>query len=55
MKGISGHTPVLAVLRDTIMFTLAGAVLIQIIASWMIVSRAKKNRIKPTDDVLRQR
>lgn len=31
----------LAVINDTIMFTLAGA-LIQIIASWLITSRAKK-------------
>lgn len=39
------YAGVLAVLRDTIMFTLAGA-LIQIIASWMIVSRAKKEQNK---------
>ena len=31
----------LAVMRDTIMFTLAGA-LIQVIASWMIAARMKK-------------
>ena len=31
----------LGLMRDTIMFTLAGAV-IQIIASWMIVAQAKK-------------
>ena len=30
-------------MKDTIMFTLAGA-LIQIIASWLIVSRTKKNK-----------
>ena len=45
MKGISAIRGVLAVLRDTIMFTLAGS-LIQIIASWMIVSRAKKEQNK---------
>ncbi len=39
------YAGVLAVLRDTIMFTLVGA-LIQIIASWMIVSRAKKEQNK---------
>lgn len=33
----------LAVMKDTIMFTLAGA-LIQIIASWLIVSRTKKEQ-----------
>lgn len=33
----------LAVMRSTIMFTLAGAV-IQIISSWMIVSRTKKEQ-----------
>lgn len=32
---------VLAVMRDTVMFTLAGAI-IQIVASWMIVARQKK-------------
>lgn len=37
---------VLAVMRDTVMFTLAGA-LIQVIASWMIVSRlGKENKEK---------
>lgn len=35
------YAGVLAVMKNTIMFTLAGA-LIQIISSWMIVSRAKK-------------
>lgn len=33
----------LAVMRNTIMFTLAGAA-IQVIASWMIVSRTKKEQ-----------
>lgn len=37
------YAGMLAVLRDTIMFTLAGA-LVQIIASWMIVSRTKKEQ-----------
>lgn len=37
------YTGMLALLRDTIMFTLAGAV-IQVIASWMIVARGKKER-----------
>lgn len=35
----------LAVMRNTIMFTLAGAA-IQVIASWMIVSRSKKEESK---------
>lgn len=35
------HAGALAVMKNTIMFTLAGA-LIQIIASWMIVSRSRK-------------
>lgn len=35
------YAGVLAIMRNTIMFTLAGA-LIQIIASWMIVARSKK-------------
>lgn len=42
------YAGVLAVMRDTIMFTLAGA-LIQIIASWLIVSQAKKESRK-TDE-----
>jgi len=37
------YAGILAVIRNTIMFTLAGA-LIQIIASWMIVSRTKKEQ-----------
>lgn len=42
------YAGVLAVMRDTIMFTLAGA-LIQIIASWLIVAQAKKESRK-TDE-----
>lgn len=34
---------ILAVMRDTIMFTLAGAV-IQVIASWLIFARSKKEQ-----------
>ncbi len=42
---LSEYAGILAVMRDTIMFTLAGA-LIQIIASWMIVSCGKKESRK---------
>ena len=37
------YAGILAVMRDTIMFTLAGA-LIQIISSWMIMSQSKKEQ-----------
>lgn len=38
----------LAVMRDTIMFTLAGAI-IQVIASWMIAARMKKEKDEKED------
>ena len=38
----------LAVMRDTVVFTLAGA-LIQIIAAWMIASQMKKEGGNPFD------
>lgn len=37
------YAGMLAVMKDTIMFTLAGAV-IQVIASWMIFSLSKKEK-----------
>lgn len=43
LSSLGQYVGVLAILRDTIMLTLAGA-LIQIIASWMIVSVAKKEK-----------
>lgn len=49
-KHMGDFAGVLAVLRDTIMFTLAGA-LIQIIAAFMIISRGKKEE----EDYLRQK
>ena len=42
---LGAYAGVLAVMRDTIMFTLAGA-LIQVIASWLIVSQSKKDSKK---------
>lgn len=44
-KHLGPYAGALAVMRNTIMFTLAGAA-IQVIASWMIVSRTKKEQTK---------
>lgn len=41
---LGAHAGVLALLRNTVLFTIVGAAL-QTIASWLIVSRMKKERI----------
>ena len=45
LASLGQYVGVLAILRDTIMFSLVGAV-IQIIASWLIVSQARKEKKK---------